>query len=88
MKVLLYRVAGAVLALGMLLLAFVLASVFLAVFTVLALLAWLFLWWRTRHLRAELKARQGTVIEGEYRVEGNGNGERERIGRRPRDPGP
>ncbi|HJW11386.1 MAG TPA: hypothetical protein VJ598_06355 [Albitalea sp.] len=43
------------------------ASVVLAIAAILALLAWLWLWWRTRGLPK--RDRRGVVIEGEYRVE-------------------
>ena len=50
-------------------LAFIFASVIFAVAATLALLVWGWLMWRTRGLRREARKAQGTVIEGEYRVE-------------------
>jgi hypothetical protein len=63
---LLQRVAGAVLGVLLFVLAFVFASVILAAAAVIALALWAWLWWRTRNLP---RRAQGTVIEGEYRVE-------------------
>ena len=63
---LLQRIAGAVLGILLFVLAFVFASVILAVAAVVALALWAWLWWRTRNLP---RRGQGTVIEGEYRVE-------------------
>ena len=63
---LLQRVAGAVVGVIFFVLALVFASVIFAVAAVLALAIWAWLWWRTRNLP---RRGQGTVIEGEYRVE-------------------
>jgi sugar phosphate permease len=63
---LLQRVAGAVLGVLLFVLAFVFASVILAVAGAIALVVGAWLWWRTRNLP---RRDQGTVIEGEYRVE-------------------
>ena len=63
---LLQRVAGGVLAVVLFVLALVFASVIFAVAAVLAIAIWAWLWWRTRNLP---RRGQGTVIEGEYRVE-------------------
>jgi len=63
---LLQRVAGAVVGVVFFVLALVFASVIFAVVAVLALALWAWLLWRTRNLP---KRGQGTVIEGEYRVE-------------------
>jgi len=64
---LLQRVAGAALGIVLFVAAFVFASVILAVAAAVALLAWAWLWWRTRNLPK--RGRGGVVIEGEYRVE-------------------
>ena len=64
--ILIQRLAGAVLGILLFVLAFVFASVILAVAAVAALALWAWLWWRTRNLP---KRGGGTVIEGEYRVE-------------------
>jgi len=63
---LLQRVAGAVVGVVFFVLALVFASVIFAVVAVLALAIWAWLLWRTRNLP---KREQGTIIEGEYRVE-------------------
>ena len=60
------RVAGAVVGIVLFVLALVFASVIFAVVAVLALALWAWLLWRTRNLA---RRGQGTVIEGEYRVE-------------------
>lgn len=65
----LQRAAGALVGLVFLVLAFVFASVIFAVAAILALMIWGWLMWRTRHLRRDLERQQGTVVEGEYRVE-------------------
>ena len=66
---LLQRVAGGVLAVVLFVLALVFASVIFAVAAVLALALWAWLWWRTRELRRAAAQAEGSVIEGEYRVE-------------------
>jgi membrane protein implicated in regulation of membrane protease activity len=72
---LLQRVAGALIGIALFIAAFVFASVIFAVAAVLALIIWGWLMWRTRDLRRELEraegreGTEGTVIEGEYRVE-------------------
>lgn len=67
---------AAALAVGIILavIAFVFASVVLALAAAIALVVGGWLWWRTRHLRREmrrraeeLQRREGAVIEGEYR---------------------
>jgi len=69
------RVASALIGIALFIAAFVFASVIFAVAAVLALIIWGWLMWRTRDLRRELERAQraqgaeGTVIEGEYRVE-------------------
>jgi O-antigen/teichoic acid export membrane protein len=66
----LQRIAGIALGVVFFVLAFIFASVLLAVAGVVALLVWAWFWWRTRHLpRRGAEQRGGTVIEGEYRVE-------------------
>jgi membrane protein implicated in regulation of membrane protease activity len=71
----LQRVAAALIGIALFIAAFVFASVIFAVAAVLALIIWGWLMWRTRGLRRELERAQGaegvdgTVIEGEYRVE-------------------
>ena len=80
---LLQRIVGGVIAVVLFALALVFASVIFAVVAVLALAAWGWLMWRTRHLPRRggagtaggarsgtgSGASSGTVIEGEYRVE-------------------
>ena len=81
---LLQRAVGGVLAVVLFVLALVFASVLFAGVAALALVAWGWLMWRTRHLprrsargaagtagptRSGNGAGSGTVIEGEYRVE-------------------
>ena len=81
---LLQRIVGGVIAVIFFALALVFASVLFAVVAVLALAAWGWLLWRTRHLprggapggagtagptRSRNGTGSGTVIEGEYRVE-------------------
>lgn len=63
------RIAGAALGLVLFALAFVFASVILAAAAVLAIGIWGWLWWKTRDLRKSAAKAEGTVIEGEYRVE-------------------
>ena len=67
------RIAGVIVGIALFIAAFIFASVILAVAAVLALLLWGWLMWRRRHLRREMeravKAGEGVVIEGEYRVE-------------------
>ena len=69
---LLQRVVGALVGIVLFIAAFFFASVVLAVAAILALLVWGWLMWRTRDLRREMERASkddGTVIEGEYRVE-------------------
>lgn len=66
---LLLRIAGIVLGLVLFVLAFIFASVVLAVAGGIALGVWAWLAWKTRHVRREMDQAQGTVVEGEYRVE-------------------
>jgi hypothetical protein len=65
----LLRVVGLVAGIALFIAAFIFASVIFAVGAVLALILWGWLMWRTRHLRREMERAEGTVIEGEYRVE-------------------
>jgi hypothetical protein len=67
----LLRVVGLIAGVALFIAAFIFASVIFAVGAVLALILWGWLMWRTRHLRREMERRDGTVIEGEYRVERN-----------------
>jgi hypothetical protein len=65
------RLAGAVIGIALFVAAFIFTSVILALAAVVALTAWAWawLWWRTRGLRRAASRADGTVIEGEYRVE-------------------
>lgn len=71
------RVLGILIAVPLLIAAFVFASLLLAVAATLALLVWAWLWWKTRklrqamarHRRENVREGAGKVIEGEYRVE-------------------
>lgn len=65
----LQRIAGAVLGVVLFVAAFIFASVILAVAGAIALLLGGWLWWRTRDLRKAAARAEGSVIEGEYRVE-------------------
>ena len=69
---LLQRIAGIALGLILFVLAFIFASVILAVAGGIALGVWAWLAWKTRGVRREAaRARpgEGSVIEGEYKVE-------------------
>lgn len=65
----LQRIAGFIVGIALLVAAFIFASVIFAVAAILALIIWGWLMWRTRHLRREMARGEGSVIEGEYRVE-------------------
>lgn len=65
----LQRIAGIAIGLVLFVLAFFFASVILAVAGGVALGVWAWLAWKTRGLRKEMKKTDGTVVEGEYRVE-------------------
>jgi hypothetical protein len=65
---LLQRILGAVLGIALFVAAFIFTSVILAVAASVALVVWAWLWWRTRELRRAARE-EGSVIEGEYRVE-------------------
>jgi hypothetical protein len=69
---LIQRIAGIAIGLVLFVLAFFFASVILAAAGGIALGVWAWLWWKTRELRREVKKAaqaDGSVIEGEYRVE-------------------
>jgi hypothetical protein len=66
---LLQRLLGVALGLVLFVLAFIFASVILAVAGGIALGVWAWLAWKTRKLRRGMDRAQGTVVEGEYRVE-------------------
>jgi hypothetical protein len=66
---LLQRIVGAALGLVLFVLAFIFASVVLAVAGGVALGVWAWLAWKTRNIRRETKKGDPSVIEGEYRVE-------------------
>ena len=63
------RIAGAALGILLFIAALFFASVVLAAAALLALGIWGWLWWKTRDLRKAAAQAEGTVIEGEYRVE-------------------
>ena len=65
----LQRIVSFILGIALLIAAFFFASVIFAIAAILALIIWGWLMWRTRHLRREMKRAEGSVIEGEYRVE-------------------
>lgn len=65
----LQRAIGLVVGIALLIAAFIFASVIFAVAAILALIIWGWLMWRTRHLRREMERGDGSVIEGEFRVE-------------------
>ena len=66
---LIQRIAGIALGLVLFVLAFIFASVILAVAGGIALGVWAWLAWKTRGLRRTAAKGDGPVIEGEYRVE-------------------
>ena len=66
---LLQRIAGAALGVVLFVLAFVFASVVLAAAGGIALGVWAWLAWKTRSMRRQAGRAEGSVIEGEYRVE-------------------
>jgi hypothetical protein len=66
---LLLRIAGIVVGLFLFALAFIFSMAVLAVAGGIALGVAGWLAWKTRHVRREARQAQGTVIEGEYRVE-------------------
>lgn len=63
------RIAGIAIGLVLFVLAFIFASVILAVAGGIALGVWAWLAWKTRGLRREAAKGDASVIEGEYRVE-------------------
>ena len=66
---LLLRLLGFALGLVLFVLAFIFASVILAVAGGIALGVWAWLAWKTRQVGRETGRAEGTVVEGEYRVE-------------------
>jgi len=66
---LIQRIAGIAIGLVLFVLAFIFASVILAVAGGIALGVWAWLAWKTRELRREAQKAESSVIEGEYRVE-------------------
>jgi len=81
----LQRIIGALLGVALFVAAFVFTSLVLAFAAAVGLVIWGWLWWRTRRLRRELRERDGTVIEGEYRVEREVRRVEERSGERRED---
>jgi hypothetical protein len=65
----LQRIAGIALGLVLFVLAFIFTSVVLAAAGGIALGVWAWLAWKTRGMRRQAGRAQGSVIEGEYRVE-------------------
>jgi hypothetical protein len=65
----LQRIAGIAIGLILFVLAFIFASVILAAAGGIALGVWAWLAWKTRGVRREAAKGDGSVIEGEYRVE-------------------
>ena len=65
----LQRIAGVALGLVLFVLAFIFTSVVLAVAGGIALGVWAWLAWKTRGIRRQAGNADGSVIEGEYRVE-------------------
>jgi hypothetical protein len=65
----LQRILGAALGIALFVVLFVFAGALLAVAAGVALGVWAWLAWKTRKLRREMERSQGTVVEGEYRVE-------------------
>jgi uncharacterized protein HemY len=63
------RIAGIAIGLVLFVLAFIFASVILAVAGGIALGVWAWLAWKTRKMRRAAEKGRGTVVEGEYRVE-------------------
>jgi len=66
---LIQRIAGIAIGLVLFVLAFIFASVILAAAGGIALGVWAWLAWKTRGVRREMAKGDGSVIEGEYRVE-------------------
>jgi membrane protein implicated in regulation of membrane protease activity len=63
----LQRLLGAILALGLLAAALIFASIVLAVMFGVALVVGAWLWWRTRAIRREMSRNAPSTIEGEFR---------------------
>ena len=66
---LLQRIVGAALGVVLFVLAFIFTSVVLAAAGGIALGVWAWLAWKTRGTRRQAGTADGSVIEGEYRVE-------------------
>ena len=65
----LQRILGAALGIALFVVLFIFAGALLAVATGVGLGVWAWLAWKTRKLRREMAKAEGTVVEGEYRVE-------------------
>lgn len=63
------QIAGALLGLVLFAAALIFTSLVLAVAGGIALVLWVWLWWKMRGLRREAAKAGASVIEGEYRVE-------------------
>ena len=48
--------------------AITLSAVFFAIFSVLALILGVWLWWQSRHLRRQLREQEEAILEVEYEV--------------------
>lgn len=83
---LLQRIVGAILGILLFVAAFVFASFVLAAVAAFALVIWGWLWWRTRKLRRDLERGERVIIDGEYRIEREVQGER--LDEPPRRSGP
>jgi len=66
---LIQRIAGIAIGLVLFVLALIFASVILAAAGGIALGVWAWLAWKTRNVRRGMRKGDGSVIEGEYRVE-------------------
>jgi hypothetical protein len=73
---LLQRIVAAVLGILLFVAAFVFASFLLAAVAAFALVIWAWLWWRTRKLRRDLAQGEQVIIDGNYRIEREVQGER------------
>ncbi len=63
----LQRIVGVVLGLLFLVAVFIFTSLILAALLAVGLVAWGWLWWRTRALRRAEAERRGAVVEGDFR---------------------
>ena len=70
------RIVGAVLGILLFVAAFVFASFLLAAVAAFALVIWGWLWWRTRKLRSDIERGEQVIIDGNYRIEREVQGER------------